>query len=144
MSAGMFLSIIANLIDYISPCISLWVVHPDQFNLPQVKCFAAHIHIGTRKKIKPKLCFPFTNIRHTASLMPVINEFSLLILHGFIGEIPGYYRKTKGLEYPFRNTDLIDLFRDDLEQAALEDDIRIISMKIVNNGSGSIPEGRFI
>lgn len=102
----------------------LGIVLPNQGDLTEVDPFHTHLDIGSRNVEEPHLRFAFGDVRNRGLLAPLVVKDVLVKEHRFIAEVALLDRQAELFEDAFGHRHRIDLPRDDLEDAALQDQVR--------------------
>jgi hypothetical protein len=83
------------------------------------------VDVRGRQEIEPQLRLRPAHVGHRGVSTPLVLAPAVGVEHVGIAEIPFFHRLAQGGERPVRDRDLLDLFGHDLEDAGLQDHVRV-------------------
>ena len=101
------------------------VVAVHQLRLAEVDRLDAQVDVRRRQEVEPELGLGPAHVRDGLARPPVVLAPAVGIEHVGVAEVPLLHRPAQRDERPFRHGDLLDLRGHDLEDAGLEDHLRV-------------------
>ena len=101
------------------------VVAVHQLGLAEVDRLDAQVDVRRRQEVEPELRLRPAHVGHRLAAAPVVLAPAVGVEHVGVAEVPLLDRLAQRVERPFRHGDLLDLRGHDLEDAGLEDHVRV-------------------